>query len=110
MSKLSDLSWAAGFLEGEGYFASVKRRKRHFPVVTAGQVDILPLLRLQRLVGGRVTGPYQNKQLNHRPHYQWSVFGREATGIMLSLFSLLSKRRQDAITEAISVWKAQPNL
>ena len=98
---MRDLSWAAGFLDGEGYFGK-PRGKRRTERIAAGQKDDWLLKRLQRILGGSIypmkqrTGSYTSYQLP-----LWVVTGPRARGIMMTLYTLMSPRRQTAIRKAL---------
>ena len=101
---ICDLAWAAGFLEGEGSFAS-STGSGGYPVIRiqAGQTDEpWPIHHLQKLFGGSVfrRAPYKGG----RPHSRWYVHQARARGVMMSLYFLLSPRRQNQIKQALSVW------
>jgi len=55
-----DYAWAAGFLDGEGYFALAKRTAKYsrphsrLAHVTASQIHLRPLERLQGIFGGKI--------------------------------------------------------
>jgi len=90
--RLRDLAWAAGFLEGEGSFSGRSR-------VSASQVQREPLDRLASLFGGtvrerkdRTSRPWHQQQL-----HQWDVSGARARGVMLTLYPMMSQRRQQQI-------------
>jgi abortive infection bacteriophage resistance protein len=104
-----DLFWAAGFLEGEGSFnrSSSGSTER----VSANQKDPECLQRLAAMFGGNVHArTYKNKafigtkyeRLHHLEMYSWEVCGSVARGIMLTLFSLMSRRRKDQILKALN--------
>jgi hypothetical protein len=88
------LAWAAGFLEGEGCFT-----RRHCRVV-AVQVNQRPLKLLQEWFGGSV---YERH--DHRPTrsicWHWAIFGSRARGVMLTLFPLVSQKRQQEILRSL---------
>lgn len=91
-----DLVWAAGFLEGEGYFG-----KGSGYVVTANQVNSEPAERLLRLFGGSL-----KQRLYERPRsslWVWSVCGARARGVMMTLYLLLSGKRKGQIRGALGV-------
>lgn len=89
---LRDLSWAAGFLEGEGSF--FKSNKSEY--VQADQVQQEPLLRLKILFGGTIRDP-----VSYSPAFRWSISGPRARGVMLTLFTMLSPRRKEQIKRAL---------
>ena len=88
---LRDLGWAAGFLEGEGSFAKNGRSSR----TEASQVQREPLERLVRYFGGMIID--QPKYHQHR----WCTYGARSRGVMMTLYSLMSPRRQQQIRAAL---------
>jgi hypothetical protein len=95
-----DLGWAAGFLEGEGSFAANSGTQ----LATASQVQTEPLNMLQRFFGGSVRPHARNSQRN--PNWQdafsWCVVGARARGVMLTLYVLMSPKRQAQIRKALA--------
>jgi len=91
-----DLYWIAGFLEGEGCFYN-RRQMR----VIASQVNLEPLERLQALVGGVV------KPKKHQTIYEWVAWGPRAAGIAMTLYPLLSRRRQLQAAKTLRFWKSR---
>ncbi len=106
--KVKRLYWAAGFLDGEGYFASARVGKST-PVVNATQISPQTLYWLKDIFGGSVTGPYKNSS---RPHHQaafrWQICGSNAIAVMFTVYSLLSDKRQAEIRKVVDIWKAAP--
>lgn len=103
---IRDLEWAAGFLEGEGSFTksaykiAAENRVASTVRVTATQMTLEPLERLQRIFGGKVS------RVKDRPSHgvgvwHWYTSGVFARGIMMTLYSLLSPRRQAQIRGAL---------
>lgn len=102
-----ELSWASGFLEGEGSFGKHKGGRARIQVCNT---DPEPLLRLQVTLGGRVYGPYTAKydstlRNTKKPKDRW--FWRidkhdDAVFVMEMLRPLMSARRQAQIDLAIS--------
>lgn len=100
--KNSDLQWAAGFLDGEGTFRGNKVSGT--AIVRAGQKDAELLLRLQSLFGGGICecrSGYKNYRIR-----LWQVAGSVAAGLMMTLYPLLSCRRQGQIRLALGLWRA----
>lgn len=93
---LRDLAWVAGFLEGEGSFG----RHRGCERVAAKQVNREPIDRMLSLFGG-AAGQYQTKT---SPVWQWSTSGARARGVMLTLYPMLSARRQGQIRHAMGIY------
>ena len=94
-----DLAWAAGFLEGEGSFGNYGS-----PTVTAAQVQREPLDRLFRLWGGAIS---QRKTLgfSNKPIWVWKIWAHRAAEVMMTLYVLMSPKRQREIEKSIARWK-----
>lgn len=90
-----DLAWAAGFLEGEGNF----RFNRGSPQVRASQKEREPLDRLLEIFGGRIL----RDKHPQGPYWFWSASGSRGRGIMMTLYSLMSLRRQQQIRWALGI-------
>lgn len=89
-----DLYWAAGFLEGEGHF----RKTRTTHQATADQCNPEPVAKLLEIFGGRV---YKKpRTYPHNDVWVWIACGARARGIMLTLYPLLSTKRQEQIRKA----------
>lgn len=95
-----DLYWAAGFLEGEGSFRGGEGDSK----VVAAQVQKEPLERLKTLFGGSLYLELKNnKNSKHKDIWWWKTYGARARGIMMTLYSLMSPRRQAQIKSALGV-------
>lgn len=81
----ADLAWAAGFLEGEGSFLY-----QGTAVVKTCQKQKQPLHKLKSLFGGNIWVDHKNQGRSS----EWSVHGKRARGVALTLYGLLSDRRQ----------------
>lgn len=95
------LSWAAGFIEGEGSFSGGK--------VTAAQVQKEPVERLQAMLGGKLSHR-QPKGHGAQPIWIWSLTARRSIEVMMTLYVLMSPRRQQQIEVCLAVWKAQKRI
>lgn len=96
MLNIAEIYWAAGFLEGEGYF-----KKKKTLVVSANQIYIEPLERLQKIFRGKIYNwLYKDKII-----YGWYVSGPLAASIMMTLYSLMSVIRQEQIKQSLEFWK-----
>jgi hypothetical protein len=93
----ADLHWTAGFIEGEGCFLF----QRSFRV-TANQVCVDPLVRLQRLYGGSLR-PSKDGAI-----HTWAVNGTMGAGLAMTLYGLMSSKRKQQIAKALSKWKDRP--
>lgn len=90
-----DLAWAAGIIEGEGSFTleSCGTSGR----ITVSQKDPELLYRLQALFGGSVKcrKPRSSNIYTNSDIYEWAVYGATAIGLMLTIFTWLTRRRRD---------------
>lgn len=103
---IKELCWAAGFLEGEGHFGQAGSKKYPSEVVTGTQVQRGPLERLQRWFGGRI---YLSRVYAKNQHAasRWHISGARARGVMLTLYAMLSTKRQYQIRAALQTREAK---
>lgn len=92
---IRDLHWIAGFLEGEACF----RTTNQCAEVGVAQLQREPLERLQRFLGGTI------KIEKRKPNdlNKWSVCGSRARGVMMTVYPLMSPRRQAQIANSLKV-------
>lgn len=102
---IRELYWSAGFLEGDGSFLFGTNKT---PLVTATQVQRWPLGKLQRLYGGNIYFQKRDKNPNWSDFYRWNLTGEQAAGLMMTLYSVMTKKRQGQILTALGGWKAMP--
>lgn len=111
MLRMVDLGWAAGFMEGECSFIA-GNNKFKTPMLTCPQKCREPLDLLAKLfpINGKISRKgLSGKYIN--PMYVWTVSGAYAVSIMFTVCSLMSKRRQEQIRNAISHWRTtRPKL
>jgi len=90
-----DIVWAAGIFEGEG---SCQRsgRGKGTQTLYVPQKDAWVVERLRALFGGRLTQPPSVGV------YRWTLTGARARGFLLSIYGLLSPRRQIQVRKALS--------
>jgi hypothetical protein len=95
----ADIAWAAGFLEGEGTFTPQgKPPSWGGRCVAANQRNTAqPLVRLQKLFGGSVRWHRSQKA------WAWKASGEKGVNVMLTIYPLLSKRRQRQVCAALKV-------
>lgn len=117
---VADIHWAAGFLEGEGCFASRESPHKKWDVtvlcvdVLAVQVQKEPLERLQRWFGGSLKERQQGIDKRapvgnvRRNIWCWLLTSSRAIGLMMALYPLMSPWRQEQIKKAILMWRARP--
>lgn len=105
MIEIGDLKWAAGFLEGEGSF-NIQKRNRVIRVA-ASQVQQWPLVKLQVLFGGRM---YYHRNGSGPKHptpriWNWCLNHTHSAAVMMTLYPLMSPRRQEQIRAALAEWR-----
>ncbi len=110
MISVIDIAWAAGFLEGEGSFGCYGIRTRKTPNirVAASQVQAEPLERLKHLFGGSIHHLRAHKE-GQSDYFQWAISSSRAMGVMMTLFRLMSPRRQTQIRAALTMWMDYPS-
>ena len=107
------LMWLAGFLEGEGSFYFYIRRNaprwRHgAPFTVASQSGAPQLVEwIAAMCGGQVNS-YQPKRPQAQRVYRWGVSGRQAIGLMMTLYPFMGDRRRMQIRQALEQWRAWP--
>lgn len=101
-----DLAWVAGFLEGEGSFGFTLAN-RHLRV-KAIQVQRWPLDILHNKFGGTL---HEERRAHLNPKWSdavtWSIIGKTAAGLMMTIFPLMSPKRQGQIRKALSHWRSR---
>jgi hypothetical protein len=105
MLKMVDLGWAAGFLEGEGWFGEGAS-----PKIGAGQKERQPLERLQALFGGKIILRKARGGFTKADLHFWYLDTHRSPGVMMTLYSLMSDRRQAKIREVLFAWRNARNL
>jgi len=97
--KVIDVAWAAGFLEGEGSFAHARSA-----VVAAPQIQREPLEQLQRLFGGPI---YERRTPKGKIIHVWQIYSRNAAALMMTIYPLMSPKRQEQISKVLQVWRSK---
>jgi len=92
------LGWAAGFYEGEGssFYSATARSHR----IVINQVEREPLERMLNYFGGSIYAIPAHRM--SKPSWRWQCYGARARGIMLTLYALLSAKRQAQIRKVIA--------
>ena len=90
-----ELAWAAGLFEGEGSC----QRKGQSCSMHVGQKDHWVCDRFKEYFGGHIGVG----SMNGEPFYEWSASGARARGILMTLYSFLSPRRQSQALAAFAV-------
>lgn len=108
--------WAAGFLDGEGCFSLNKRTSNRgvkpssrCPYLTAAQIDLRPLLELQKIFGGKIRKLRVTTAGNQA--YIWEVFGSEnlkrVVGELLPYLVLKTEQAQAVYDFAVTMRRGQ---
>lgn len=108
MITTKDIAWAAGFLEGEGSFTVGYKKSSpsyHGMRVSAPQVQLAPLERLQRIFGGSIYPLKLERKIN-----TWQCTGERAVGVMMTIYTLMSPKRKEQIKHCLDKWKASNAL
>ncbi len=102
-----ELAWAAGFLDGEGYFACTGRSDRPHRrlTVAAAQVHLEPLDRLKALLGGGIHGPYPSRHMTGQPYYQWQICSFEQVqAAIAALWAFMSPPKRAQAQAALGLY------
>jgi len=102
--RTTELFWAAGFMEGEGSFHCDKEKS--LVRISTPQNVREPLERLLALFGGVIRLRAQTYKGQPRPIFVWDAVGTRAVGIMMTLYTLLSQKRREQVTLALSRWRS----
>ena len=92
--KMKDIIWLAGLLEGEGWFGLHHKK---YPSISIAMTDEDVIIRVAALIKSNI----------YRQRNAWvaQVSGTYAIGWMMTLYTLLGKRRRSAVVNAIKVWR-----
>lgn len=103
MISMKDLYWAAGFMEGEGAFGYYKGSLE----LQVAQVHKPPVEKLKELFGGQLRQQIKRDKPHWQPSWHWQPAGKRAAGIMMTVYSLMSPKRQGQIKKALLGWRAR---
>jgi hypothetical protein len=109
----ADVHWIAGFLDGEGWFGKNggnANRTGGTIAVKAAQKDEWHVRKLESLLGGKVSYYDSGKTTTkgERPWYwRWEAYGPLAAGVMMTVYPLMSPRRQKRIEETLAWWRSR---
>jgi len=95
-----DIHWLAGFLDGEGYFG----KRKTTIAVSVSQKDEWHIEKTQSLIGGV---RYYRADKRGRKYWRLDAVGSRAAGIMMTVYPLMSPRRQQRIRECLEYWKGK---
>jgi len=98
-----ELGWIAGFFEGEASFLNTNERLS----VQVAQVQLEPLTRLMKLLGGSLYHCKRHKA-HQNDYFRWHIRGDHAEELMRIIYSLMSPKRQKQIERVLAWYKTRP--
>ena len=66
------------------------------------------VVKAAKLLNGKVYGPHGPYGVSKLSIWQVTIFGQRAAEWMMTIFPLMSIRRQTKIKELLTIWKTQP--
>ena len=111
----TQLAWAAGFFDGEGYIGFTPCNGQLALRVEVVQADIRPLLKFKEFFGGTII-PKKMRLLNRKPIWRWSVTTGHAAQMLQQLLPWLTVKFEQAELAILSrqcvnrTGKPQPQL
>lgn len=100
MPAIKDIAWVAGLLEGEGCFSSNKGQ----PCIQINMVDLDTIEKIRGIINPNIKICIIEKP-NKQVQYKITVGGSLAIQWMMTIYSLMSKRRQMKIKETFDNWE-----
>lgn len=102
-----ELSWAAGFFDGEGTVSTTKRThaKNRYIYTSVAQAEPTTLVRLQKAVGGlgHLSGPKSRQRPHWQPLWKWQANSFEhCQAVVAMLWHWLSGPKRKQAVEALS--------
>lgn len=99
MSRTHDVSWAAGFFDGEGWISIQERNHKtyfgHYLRIGINHVAPAPLHEMRRLFGGTVV--FSDKVIgNRKPRYRWVTSTQNAAGALAQMLPYMRNKNQVA--------------
>lgn len=112
MITASQIHWIAGLLEGEGTFTKTTPASQslgsHSVRVGFSSTDQDVTLKIANLLGfGSIhrVMPKTNKW-SPKEQFRWETSGVRAAGLMMTIYSLMGKRRQEKIRELLAYYRS----
>lgn len=109
--KAVELSWCAGFFDGEGCISAWKPTDGKNPLIQLAitQCGRETLARFCEVVGGSISGPYRTNNKNHSPYHAWRATGiPNVIRILSMLWPYLSDSKREQAKTAIQNWATLP--
>ncbi len=97
MYNKTDIAWAAGLLEGEGYF----RVRKNEIAVMCHMTDFDVLESLKEKIGGTIHGPYKRPG-NRKDSARWALSNKfQVYAFIVAIYQFMGTRRKQRIREMI---------
>lgn len=101
MSRTHEISWAAGFFDGEGFITIQERGHKNYIGfylrVGINHVAVEPLVEMQRLFGGSIEAQDPEKVVGKRkPRHRWSLSTREAESALRQMMPYFKNKNKVA--------------
>lgn len=112
----TELSWAAGFFDGEGHTSARVKAARKGGLknqrsisLSVGQRDLEPLERFMAAVEG--IGAIYTREIDNRPYYTYKCSGEKVRQVIELLWPYLCSIKKEQATKALQDYDSrQPNL
>lgn len=99
--QMRDVYWLAGLLEGDGSFG-IKTDGQ--PRIQLRMLDKDVVCRAASVLGVSYVAELQPQLVNRQVQYDCCATGKRAAAWMMTLYSLLGKRRQSQVRFALQAW------
>lgn len=102
---ITDYAWCAGFIDGDGCFYARPNKKYKEKIfyrveLNITQVELKPLLKIQRILGGRIYGPYT--KTTGSPTYQYRLGNYHLRYHINSLWPYLTNIKRARYNQAVA--------
>lgn len=107
-----DKGWITAIIEGEGYIAARKTQRGATEfIIQVTSTDEEVVVKLGKLCGGKIYGPYQGKKAHHKPTYSWRLYRTaEARSLIEGMYPHFSQHRKDQVEKAIQTYDGRNKL
>lgn len=100
---IRDIAWLAGLLEGEGCFAT---KSKNGVTIKMEMTDRDVIHKAAKLMGAHVNDLGMRRGAT-KIIYRLNLYGGNAIGWMMTLYSFMGNRRKAKIRELITMWKSR---
>lgn len=99
MSRTHEISWAAGFFDGEGYIVIQKRGGKkylgYYLRIGINHVAVEPLLEMQRLFGGSIEAQNPDKVTgNRKQRHRWNTSTSNAAETLKQMLPYMKNKNK----------------